>query len=189
MDLSALRQQILLSNKTASEKAETFLLKSQVNDLSKDEWRMFIAGIPEDVEKGIGRLKSAGPAADGSVVLSQELLASDRIRNGGLLDATGKNEEVTGNLVRFHLLLANGSVADCQEVYNLQFEHHRAAFLLAVVHLQHLVQALLAAYAVANQCSAMFNCGRCLQGHSGLLAKVGSNPALEGPSGAASLDP
>ncbi|DBA96654.1 TPA: hypothetical protein ACH3X1_015511 [Trebouxia sp. C0004] len=299
MDLSALRQQILLSNKTASEKAETFLLKSQVNDLSKDEWRMFIAGIPEDVEKGIGRLKSAGPAADGSVVLSQELLArldtlpedsqavshlfkqgrlpvpygnlealedmtkelvvgssgklaeffSDRIRNGGLLDATGKNEEVTGslmlsliietwtilqqflpperfvafdynknkrvsatvgsihdptagnyrpdmiivtegllmfygeekrenmedqalndairkfrhglsplfyggipylpfytatgNLVRFHLLLANGSVADCQEVYNLQFEHHRAAFLLAVVHLQHLVQALL----------------------------------------------
>jgi len=34
-------------------------------------------------------------------------------------------------------------VADCQEVYNLQFEHHRAAFLLAVVHLQHLVQALL----------------------------------------------
>ncbi|DBB07453.1 TPA: hypothetical protein ACH3X3_008930 [Trebouxia sp. C0006] len=49
----------------------------------------------------------------------------------------------TGNLVRFHLLLANGSVADCQEVYNVQFEHHRAAFLLAVVHLQHLVQALL----------------------------------------------
>ncbi|DBB02001.1 TPA: hypothetical protein ACH3X1_000586 [Trebouxia sp. C0004] len=55
MDLSALRQQILLSNKTASEKAETFLLKSQVKDLSKDEWQMFIAGIPEDVEKGIGR--------------------------------------------------------------------------------------------------------------------------------------
>ena len=60
MDLAALRQQILLSNKTASEKAETFLLKSQVNDLSKDEWRELIAGIPEDVEKGIGRLKSAG---------------------------------------------------------------------------------------------------------------------------------
>ena len=46
MDLSALRQQILLSNKTASEKAETFLLKRQVNDLSKDEWRNLIAGIP-----------------------------------------------------------------------------------------------------------------------------------------------
>ena len=60
MDLSALRQQILLSNKTASEKAETFLLKSKVNDLSKDEWRNFIAGIPEDVEKEIGKLKSAG---------------------------------------------------------------------------------------------------------------------------------
>ena len=53
MDLSALRQQILLSNKTVSEKAEAFLLKSQVNDLSKDEWRNLIAGIPEDVEKAI----------------------------------------------------------------------------------------------------------------------------------------
>ena len=50
----------------------------------------------------------------------------------------------TGNLVRFHLLLAGClKVADCQEVCNLQFEHHRAAFLLAVVHLQHLIQALL----------------------------------------------
>ena len=60
MDLSALRQEILLSNKTASEKAEAFLLKSKVNDLSKEEWRNFIAGIPEDVEKEIGKLKSAG---------------------------------------------------------------------------------------------------------------------------------
>ena len=60
MDLSALRQQILLSNKTVSEKAEAFLLKSQVNDLSKDEWRNLIAGIPEDVEKAIALLKSAG---------------------------------------------------------------------------------------------------------------------------------
>lgn len=60
MDLSACRQEILLSNKTASEKAEIFLLKSKVNDLSKDEWQKFIAAIPEDVEKGIGALKSAG---------------------------------------------------------------------------------------------------------------------------------
>ena len=60
MDLSALRQQILLSNKTASEKAEELLLESMVNDLSKDEWRELIAGIPEDVKKEIGRLKSAG---------------------------------------------------------------------------------------------------------------------------------
>ncbi|KAL0030763.1 hypothetical protein WJX77_005430 [Trebouxia sp. C0004] len=50
MDLSALRQQILLSNKTASEKAETFLLKSQVNDLSKEVY----SWDPEVVEKGIG---------------------------------------------------------------------------------------------------------------------------------------
>ena len=60
MDLSALRQQILLSNKPASGKAETFVLKSQVNDLSKDEWRSLITGIPEDVEKEIGRLKTTG---------------------------------------------------------------------------------------------------------------------------------
>ena len=60
MDLSALRQEILLSNKTASEQAEAFLLENQVNDLSKDEWRQLIAGIPEDVKKEIGMLKSAG---------------------------------------------------------------------------------------------------------------------------------
>ena len=60
MDLPGLRQQILLSNKTANEKAELFLLKSKVNDLSKEEWRELIAGIPEDVERGIGMLKSAG---------------------------------------------------------------------------------------------------------------------------------
>ena len=60
MDLSALRQQILLSNRTANEKGEAFLLKRQVNDLTKDEWRNLIAEIPEDVEKAIGRLKSAG---------------------------------------------------------------------------------------------------------------------------------
>ena len=60
MDLSALRQQLLTSTKTASEKAEVFLLKSQVHNLSKDEWRELIASIPEDVEKEIGRLQSAG---------------------------------------------------------------------------------------------------------------------------------
>ncbi len=60
MDFSALRQQILSSNKTASEKAEDLLLESTVNDLSKDEWRELIAGIPKDVKKEIGVLKSAG---------------------------------------------------------------------------------------------------------------------------------
>ena len=60
MDLVHLRQQILLSNKTASEKAERLLLESTVNDLSKDEWRQLIAGIPADVKKEIGKLKSAG---------------------------------------------------------------------------------------------------------------------------------
>ena len=60
MDLSALRQQILFSDKTANEKAEDLLLGTKVNDLSKDEWQELIAGIPEDVKKEIGRLKSTG---------------------------------------------------------------------------------------------------------------------------------
>ena len=60
MDLAALRQQILSSSKTANEKAEDLLLESKVNELSKDEWRELIAGIPADVKKEIGRLKSAG---------------------------------------------------------------------------------------------------------------------------------
>ena len=56
MDFSALREQILLSNKTASEKAEEPLLESKVNDLSRDEWRELIVGIPEDVKKEISFL-------------------------------------------------------------------------------------------------------------------------------------
>ena len=60
MELAKLQQQILSSNKTASEKAEDLLLKREVNEMSKDEWRELIAGIPEDVEREIGRLKSAG---------------------------------------------------------------------------------------------------------------------------------
>ena len=60
MDLAALRQQILSSNKTADGKAEDLLLESKVNELSKDEWRELIAGIPADVKQEIGRLKSAG---------------------------------------------------------------------------------------------------------------------------------
>ena len=60
MDLAATRQQILFSNKTASEKAKSFLLKSKVNDLSKGEWRELISGIPEEVEEEIGILNSAG---------------------------------------------------------------------------------------------------------------------------------
>ena len=59
MDLSALQQQVLSSNKTANEKAERLLLESTVNDLSRDEWQQLIAGIPEDVKKAIGILKSA----------------------------------------------------------------------------------------------------------------------------------
>ena len=46
-------------NKTASEKAECFLLKNTVNELSISEWRQLIAGIPDDVVREIGKLKSA----------------------------------------------------------------------------------------------------------------------------------
>ena len=56
MDLASLRQDILTSNKTASEKAEAFLRKSRANVLSKDEWRNFIAGIPEEVEEEVCNL-------------------------------------------------------------------------------------------------------------------------------------
>ncbi|DBA95900.1 TPA: hypothetical protein ACH3X1_001434 [Trebouxia sp. C0004] len=48
--------------KTADGNAEDLLLESKVNELSKDEWRELIAGIPADVKKEIGRLKSAGQA-------------------------------------------------------------------------------------------------------------------------------
>ena len=60
MDLSGVRQQILSSNKTASAKAELFLLERKVDELSLNEWRELIAVIPEDVEKEIGRLMSEG---------------------------------------------------------------------------------------------------------------------------------
>ena len=55
MEPAKLWQQILSSNKTASEKAEDVLLERDVNEMSKDEWRELIAGIPEDVKREIGR--------------------------------------------------------------------------------------------------------------------------------------
>ena len=60
MDLVALRQQILSSNKTASEKAKGFLLRSKGNDLSQNQWRELTAGVPEEAEEEIRILKSAG---------------------------------------------------------------------------------------------------------------------------------
>ena len=60
MEPAKLRQQILSSNKTASEKAEDLLLKREVNEMSKDEWRELIAGIPEDVKKEVGMLMPTG---------------------------------------------------------------------------------------------------------------------------------
>ncbi|DBA70150.1 TPA: hypothetical protein ACH3X2_012202 [Trebouxia sp. C0005] len=75
MDLATLRQQILSSNKTANEKAEDLLLEHRVNDLSKDEWRQLIAGIPEDVKKEIGRLKAAAVRTLDDVTIISEATA------------------------------------------------------------------------------------------------------------------
>ena len=60
MEPSELQRQILSSNKNASEKAEDLLLEREVNEMSKDEWRELIAGIPADVKREVGRLKAAG---------------------------------------------------------------------------------------------------------------------------------
>ena len=60
MDLTVIRQQILSSNTSVREKAEALLLERTVYDLSKKEWRELIAGVPADVKKQIGMLKSAG---------------------------------------------------------------------------------------------------------------------------------
>ena len=55
MEPAKLRQQILSSNKTASKKAEDLLLEREVNEMSKDEWRELIAGIPQDVKRETGQ--------------------------------------------------------------------------------------------------------------------------------------
>lgn len=64
MDLSTLWTHILSRNQTANDKAEALLLQGKVSNLSKDEWRELILGIPEDVKKEIGRLMSAGTQLD-----------------------------------------------------------------------------------------------------------------------------
>ncbi|KAL0024733.1 hypothetical protein WJX77_011949 [Trebouxia sp. C0004] len=51
-----LLQQILCSNKVASEKAEDLLLEREVNEMGKDEWRGLLAGIHEDVKR-VSRLR------------------------------------------------------------------------------------------------------------------------------------
>ncbi|KAL0048054.1 hypothetical protein WJX82_006667 [Trebouxia sp. C0006] len=216
-------------------------------------------GLPELYIDDIkARADRTGPAANGSVVLSQELSArldtlpedsqavshlfkqgrlpvpygnlealedmtkelvvgssgklaeffSDKIRNGGLLDATGKNEEATWSA--FTSSLQTGRLQTAKSFEDVQ-----------------------AAYAVANQCSAMVSTAEARETPTlhGPVAKFrndkdmvlqkekylkvvlsrlgwsrhpssltvedvckviradGSNPALEGPSGAASLDP
>lgn len=60
MDLADIRQQVLSSNTPAREKAEELLLQKAIYDLNRKEWRELLAGIPADVKRQIGILKSAG---------------------------------------------------------------------------------------------------------------------------------
>ena len=60
MDLADIRQQVLSSNTSARKRAEEVLLARATYDLNINEWREFLAGIPADVKRQIGILKSAG---------------------------------------------------------------------------------------------------------------------------------
>ena len=60
MDLADILQQIFLSSNTsARKKAEELLLQKAIYDLDRKEWRELLAGIPADVKRQIGILKSA----------------------------------------------------------------------------------------------------------------------------------
>ncbi len=60
MDLADIRQQVLSNNTSARKKAEELLLERAIYDLNRKEWRELLAGVPADVKKQIGILKSAG---------------------------------------------------------------------------------------------------------------------------------
>ncbi|DBA82785.1 TPA: hypothetical protein ACH3X1_007013 [Trebouxia sp. C0004] len=110
MDLSALRQQILSSKKTASEKAETFLLERSVNDSSKDQWQTLIAEIPEDVKKEIGLSKSAGEQR-----LAGALSSSDRIRLKGKIAVLEGSDLETGKQRLLSLFRRGDDKSDLQK--------------------------------------------------------------------------
>ncbi|KAL3146309.1 hypothetical protein ABBQ32_003006 [Trebouxia sp. C0010 RCD-2024] len=102
MEPAKLQQQILSSNRTASEKAEDFLLEREVNEMNKDEWRELIAGIPEDVKREIGRLKSAGLGSQDVRSFTQgggdaDLLGMEEIR---MLAAFAKQHMTKSHSVR-----------------------------------------------------------------------------------------
>lgn len=79
MDLSGVRQHILHGDKTANEKAELLMLKGKVNDLSLEEWRALIAGIPQDVKKQIGILMSAEIRYTDSVAVKMDVLKHQQV--------------------------------------------------------------------------------------------------------------
>ena len=60
MDIADIRQQVLSNNTSARKKAEELLLERAIYDLNRKEWRELLAGVPADVKKQIGILKSAG---------------------------------------------------------------------------------------------------------------------------------
>ena len=68
MKLADIWQQVLSSNTSAIDQAEALLLEGAAYDLDRDEWRELIAGVPPDVRKEIGVLKTAG--TQGHLVVS-----------------------------------------------------------------------------------------------------------------------
>lgn len=60
MDLTVIQQQVVFSSASVRGKAEALLLERSVYELSREEWRELIAGVPADVKRQIGMLKSAG---------------------------------------------------------------------------------------------------------------------------------
>ena len=59
-DLADIRQLVHSSDTSARKKAEALLLERAAYDLKIQVWRGLVAGVPEDVRRQIGVLKSAG---------------------------------------------------------------------------------------------------------------------------------
>ncbi|KAL0018631.1 hypothetical protein WJX79_010803 [Trebouxia sp. C0005] len=64
MDLTVIQQQVVFSSASVRGKAEALLLERLVYELSREEWRELIAGVPADIKRQIGMLKSAATIID-----------------------------------------------------------------------------------------------------------------------------
>ncbi|KAL3145928.1 hypothetical protein ABBQ38_015291 [Trebouxia sp. C0009 RCD-2024] len=99
MDLAGIRQQVLSSNTSAQEKAEALLLERVVYELNSKEWRELLAGIPADVRRQIGLLKSADTVIDMSTEQEVTVQTEDgreylAILFGGRLDVDAFKDQL-----------------------------------------------------------------------------------------------